>query len=154
MKAFAALFIAVLFSLNVLAHETRPTPTPDKPSDFLLGTWVSEHPIHNRDVKIYTEFTFAENDMKLTATCVYHYQNTQLSVSVASDVIYVGNRIQVLENTQGSVNDGYRYCNAGLKPSVWEFYFDGTGRAVLFVPTPYQQRFNLIRVEDQALRQP
>lgn len=142
MKLIFSLFI-VLSAFSTFAQELAPT------NPLIIGTWISDHPIYNRGVEIHTEFKFTATDMTLHATCVFPYQNTQLVVGVNSQVSYEDNNIYVLEKNQGSINDGFRYCNAGLEPATWQFYFKDANlnRAVLLAPIPYYHRFQLSRVE-------
>lgn len=135
--------VLVLLSISATA-ESLPQPCP---SDLLMGEWVSEYPIHDRGFEIYTSFNFTEDTMTLTATCQFHYPPAELTVSVEPRVRYQDNNIYIQETHNGQVNDGYRYCTASVQPAIWQFYFDGTGKAILFAPAPYGAQFKLVRPE-------
>ena len=152
------LFASVLFSSIAAFAQAQPlpppqpssgttttNPTPQQPSDLLMGDWISTQPLYNRETTIYISFRFTPTTMTLGATCTYQFQNAQLSTAAIAPVAYSQNNLEILQEVNASVNDGYRYCNVGLQPTVWQFYFDGAGNAVLFAQVPYGVRFNLIR---------
>lgn len=150
MKTIVAL-VATILSLSAFAQTHRPTPPPQP---LIIGEWTSDTPLYNGNVWIWTRFNFTEQDMTLHATCEFKGQNVNLTVGVNSQVAYNGNLIYIYERQQAGVNDGYRYCNAALSPSTWEFYFTGgdVNHAVLFAPVPYQMRFNVSRVMPEDLK--
>lgn len=150
MKTIVAL-VATVLSLSAFAQTHRPTPAPQP---LILGEWTTDNPLYNGNVWIWTRFNFTQRDMTLHATCDFRGQNVNLTVGVNSQVAYNGNLIYIYERNQSSTNDGYRYCNAALSPSTWEFYFTGgdVNHAVLFAPVPYQMRFHVTRVMPEDLK--
>lgn len=150
MKTIVALF-ATLVSLSAFASgDHRPTPPPQP---LIVGEWTSDQPIYSGQVWIWTHFNFSARELTMHATCEFH-PNLSLTVGVNSQVAYNGNLIYIYERNEASVNDGYRYCNAALAPSTWEFYFTNgdTNHAVLFAPVPWQMRFNVSRVMPEDLK--
>jgi len=153
MKTMLAYAFASLLSLSAFAsNDHRPTPPPNKPMPLIVGQWRSDNPIYSGQVWIHTNFNFTQYDMTLHATCEFRAPNVYLTVGVNSRTAYNGNLIYVYDRTEASVNDGYRYCNAALSPSTWEFYFTAgdVDHAVIFAPVPYQMRFNVSRVLEPA----
>ena len=114
------------------------------PVEGILGHWRTEHPQLGRGVDFHLNFEFTKFDMKMDVHCDFH-DGAYLETSATSSVDYDNNYIQIRENLETVANDGYHYCRATLRRSVWTAYFDGTGRMVLFVPTPYQSRFYLVQ---------
>lgn len=132
---YSILFLFVL----ALPFSTQAVPVPG-----LLGDWIAEEPLYDRDVRFHLGFSFEENRAKLLVQCAF--RNGQiLETSANAAVQYDGNNIYILEKNEGSVNDGFHFCRATLERSRWEAFFDGTGKMVLFVPVPYQSRLTLVR---------
>ncbi len=131
MKLFSLMLI---FSQIVLAA----------PVEGILGRWRAENTQVGRGVDFQLAFEFAEYDMKMDVQC-HFYDGAFLETSATSSVDYDRNYIYIRENRETVANDGYHFCRATLQRSVWTAYFDGTGRMVLFVPTPYQTRFYLVQ---------
>lgn len=140
------IIVALIATFSALSAFASPPPMPLHV--LLYGAWTTDHPIHQGNVLIWTRFDFSEDNMTLHATCEFQNPSTDLIVGVSSQIAYEGNFIYINENNHGSVNDGYRYCNANLTPSTWEFYFadGGIDHAVLFAPVPYQMSFHVSRV--------
>lgn len=134
-KIFSILFLMTL----VLPFQTKAEPVPG-----ILGNWIAEETILDRDVCFRLSFSFEEQHAKLSVQCAYR-DGQLLEVSVAAAVYYDGNHINILERNQGLADDGFHFCRATLDRSQWQAYFDGTGKMVLFVPVPYQARFTLVR---------
>lgn len=127
--------LVLLFTATAFAH-----PAPD-----FLGKWEAENVIMGRGVEFKLDFDFTENEMNMTVHC-YFYDGAYLRASASSWVEYRQNHIYIQETQDVSANDGYRFCRATLRPSVWTASFDGTGRMTLHVPTPYQSYFRLVPV--------
>lgn len=142
LTAYTQISLAQTITPPVSSPVVAPQP---QPSDLLQGEWVSNYPIVRPDVEIYSRFVFTPDTMAITATCFYPLYNSDLSVSVLTPVAYHQNNLYIQQQTQAVVNDGYRNCSIRLVPQVWQFYFDGTGKAILFTPGPYQQRYELVR---------
>ncbi len=114
------------------------------PVEGLLGRWKTENAQLGNGVDFQISFDFTNFNMKMNVQCEFH-DGAYLETSAMSAVDYKNNYIYIGENLETVANDGYHYCRATLRRSVWTAYFDGTGRMVLFVPTPYQTRFYLVQ---------
>lgn len=149
MKTIVALFVTVLSLSAFASHDNRPTPPPQP---LIVGEWQADQPYIGGQAWIWTNFIFTARDMTMHTTCEFRNPNVNLVTGVTSDVAYNGNQIYIYERNQSSVNDGYRYCNSGINPATWEFYFQGadTDHAVIFAPVPYGMRWNVTRVVDPA----
>ncbi len=126
--------LVLLFSQLVLAY----------PNHGILGHWEAQNPILGRGVEFNLAFEFTEHRMDLTVACHY-YDGAHLQSSATSHVSYQGSNIIIHESIENVANDGFRYCSAALRPSVWTTHYDGYGRLVLYSPTPYQAQFFLVR---------
>jgi hypothetical protein len=143
---FIALFTC-LTSLAAFANDHRPTPPP-APQPLIVGEWQADQPHLGGQVWVWTRFNFTASQMTMHSTCEFRNPNVNLTVGVNSDVAYNGNLIYIYERSEGSINDGYRYCNAAISPSTWEFYFTGgdLNHAVIFAGIPSNVRWNVTRV--------
>lgn len=132
-------------SLTAFAHDNHPTPAPQP---LIVGEWRADQPQYSGQVWIWTHFNFTAKEMTMHATCEFRNPNVNLTVGVNSDIAYNGNLIYVYERSEASMTDGYRYCNAGIFPSTWEFYFTGgdTNHAVIFAGVPSNIRWNVTRI--------
>lgn len=155
MKNLTVSLIALFFAITAFAQELVPAPTEPVPAEppasqtLLWGAWIADQPLHNQNVRIYVQFVFNPNAMALQATCRYQGHSGQLTTTANSKVIYEDNMVHILQNNQSSVNDGYRYCNAGLAPSTLHYYFKDASfdRAVLVAPIPHNHHFEITRVQ-------
>ena len=114
------------------------------PTDQIQGRWNAKHPIYAKDASLFISFHFSKDHMKLSGTCVYDDQ-TQLQVSVSVKVAYVANDIYIQQSQQSEITDGYKFCRVALTHTKWQFYFNGTGQAVLIAAVPYGMQFQLVR---------
>ncbi len=112
--------------------------------DNFFGSWVAENTIWGRDVQFQLSFYFSPNETTLTVDCLYA-DGAHLQTSASSFVDYYGNDIYLRETKQTVSEDGIHFCRATLSPSTWSVYFDGQARMTLFMPVPYQSKFNLRR---------
>ena len=117
------------------------------PNHGILGHWEAQNTVLGRGVEFNLAFEFTEHRMNLKVACHY-YDGAYLQSSASSHVNYRGSDIIIRENNENVANDGYRYCSAALRPSVWTSHYDGYGRLVLYSPTPYQSQFYLVRMGD------
>ena len=132
--------IALLFlSLGSFAQNQQP-------ADQIMGQWRTKNPLYGQGVTLYTEFLFLPENMTVTGRCFFRDQ-AELSVSLNVKVRFDGNDLWILEQKQAQVEDGLRYCRVYLTHDRWNFYFTGTGEAVLVAPVPYGTQFQLKRIE-------
>ena len=117
------------------------------PNHEILGHWEAQNMIPGRGVEFNLAFEFTEHRMNLKVACHY-YDGAYLQSSASSHVSYRGSDIIIHENIENVGSDGYRYCSAALRPSVWTSHYDGYGQLVLYSPTPYQSQFFLVRTGD------
>ena len=110
----------------------------------ILGKWHAENVLLGRGVEFHLGFEFTEYDMTINVDC-HFYDGAYLQASATSDVTYRNNNIILHETNENTADDGYRFCRATLRPSVWTAHIDGYGRTVLYVPVPYQSQFFLKR---------
>lgn len=145
MKLLLIALFAGLTSISAFAKETRPTPAPQP---LIVGEWQADQPYIGGQAWIWTYFNFTTARMAMHSTCEFRNPNVNLTVGVSSNVAYNGNLIYVYDRSEASINDGYRYCNAGIGPSTWEFYFTGgdLNHAVIFAGVPSNVRWNVTRV--------
>ena len=122
----------LLFSQLAFAHST------------ILGKWHSENTLLGRGVEFYLGFEFTETDMAVVVDCRF-FDGAHLQASATSNVSYRYNDIIVHETNDNTAKDGYHFCSATLRPSVWTAHIDGYGRTVLYAPVPYQSQFFLSR---------
>lgn len=137
-KIFSLLVLPLFFTV-LFPFQTKAEPVPG-----LLGRWTAEEPLLGNNVQFYLTFSFEENRTTMGVECVYR-DGSSLQAIATTNTHYDNNRILILQKNEGVVNDGVHFCRATLERSQWEAYFDGTGRMVLFVPTPYQTRLILVR---------
>ena len=133
------LFVAA-FSLTLLQTFSAVAD----PVEGLLGSWTAQNFVQGRGVEFHMSFNFQEDTTQLTVKC-YFYDGAFLEAQALTNAHYIDNEIYLQNSRQSVVDDGYHFCRATLQPSRWTAYFDGTGKMVLFVPTPYQSRFTLVR---------
>lgn len=145
MKAIFIALFASLLSLTAFAHDNQPAPAPQP---LIVGEWQADQPNFGGQVWVWSHFNFTMTQMTMHSTCEFRNPNVNLTVAVNSDVAYNGNQIYVYDRNEASVNDGFRYCNAGISPSTWEFYFTGgdLNHAVIFAGIPSNVRWNVSRV--------
>lgn len=117
-----------------------------QPAPGILGRWRAEYPIRDQGVNFYLRFNFQSYSTQLDVLCQF-FDGAQLQTSAIARTHYFNNDIYIDENRQSVVNDGYHFCRSTLQIDRWSAYFDGMGRMILFVSTPYQQRVSLIRDE-------
>lgn len=132
------------FSILFLMALAFPFTASADPVPGLLGRWVAEHPVYDRDVRFNLAFDFQERRTTMSVGC-YFRDGAYLETAATTSVRYDENRIQILVPNEGLANDGFHYCRATLNRSTWEAYFDGTGKMVLFLPFPYPSRISLVR---------
>lgn len=141
-----AIFTGLLSLTAYAANAERPPQRPPQP--LIIGEWQVDQPYLGGQAWIWTQFNFTTTDMTMHSTCQFNHPNVNLTVGVNSDVGYNGNLIYIYERNEASVNDGFRYCNAGISPSTWEFYFTGgdLNHAVIFAGVPSNVRWNVTRI--------
>ncbi len=140
---FSQLF-SLLFSPLTFANPNH------NPNPALLGQWHAENVITGRGVQFRLAFEFTEHHMNLNVNC-YFQDGAYLQSATSSYVQYRGTDIVIRDYNENVANDGYRYCSASLKPSVWTTHFDSHGRLVLYAPAPYQTRLFLVRTDHANL---
>lgn len=141
MKNFIALLVLVC---GITTH------AQSVPADQIMGKWYAKEPLHTNVANVYLRFEFTPYEVEMGATCVFHQNYDQLSVSVRSAAIYQDHSIFIQEARQGTIEDGQKYCQVFVKPSRWDYLFNAYGQMVLFVPVPWQAQFTLNRAPDGA----
>lgn len=110
----------------------------------IYGNWTAENALWDRGVEFQLSFLFRPNYTALTVDCFFN-DGAHLQASANSFASYYRNEISIQERKQTVSEDGFHFCRATLMPATWNVYFDQMGRMVLFMPIPYQARFNLVR---------
>jgi len=152
MKSIKFVLISVLFFVSSThAQDSQPQPVPQppvqqQPSELLVGHWAAENIFYQQGLEIHTAFDFTTTSMTLIGLCIFPFgEPRQIEARVTAPVTFNGNEFIVLESRSSTSQVGDRYCRTYVQPARWQFYFNGTGKAILIAPAPYNTQLVLVR---------